>query len=36
VSSLGALVTPLGGPARLYARHFIGSIHGEQVIVALR
>src|SRR5205814_5378583 len=36
VSSLGALVTPLGGPARLYARHFRGSIHGEQVIVALR
>jgi len=36
VSSLGALVAPLDGPARLYARHFVGSIHGEQVIAALR
>jgi transposase len=36
VSSIAALVAPLGGPARLYARHFRGSIHGEQVIVALR
>ena len=42
VSSLAALVAPLGGPgapderARLLARHFRGSIHGEQVIVALR
>jgi transposase len=36
VSSVAALVAPLGGPARLYARHFRGSIHGEQVIVALR
>jgi transposase len=26
----------LAGPPRLYARHFRGSIHGEQVIVALR
>jgi transposase len=29
-------VAPLDGPARLYARHVRGSIHGEQVIVALR
>jgi transposase len=36
VSSLGALVAPLDGPARLYARHFLGSIHGEEVIAALR
>lgn len=42
VSSLAALVAPLRGrdgrhaPARLYARHFRGSIHGEQVLVALR
>ncbi len=36
MSSLGALVAPLDGPARLYARHFVGSIHGEQVITALR
>src|SRR5215212_6107869 len=35
-SSIGALVAPLGGPARLYARHSRGSIHGEQVIAALR
>lgn len=26
----------MGRPARLYARHFRGSIHGAQVIVALR
>jgi transposase len=36
VSSAVALVAPLGGPARLYARHFRGSIHGEQVVAALR
>jgi transposase len=30
------VVAPLDGPARLYARHFRGSIHGEQVLVALR
>lgn len=42
VSSIAALVAPLGhcgarsDRARLYARHFRGSIHGEQVIVALR
>lgn len=36
VSSIAALVAPLGGPARLDARHFRGSVHGEQVIVALR
>src|SRR5437016_1912891 len=28
VSSVVALVAPLDGPARLYARHFCGSIHG--------
>ncbi len=33
---MGALVAPLEGPARLYARHFIGSIHGKEVIAALR
>jgi transposase len=36
VSSIAALVAPLDGPARLYARHFPGSIHGEQVLRALR
>jgi transposase len=36
VSSLAALLAPLDGPARLYARHFPGSIHGERVIAALR
>ena len=37
LSSIAALVAPVGGQrARLYARHFRGSIHGEQVIVALR
>lgn len=36
VSSIGALVAPLNGPARLCARHFIGSVHGAEVIVALR
>ena len=36
VSSIVALVAPLDGPARLYARHFRGSIQGEQVLVALR
>jgi transposase len=36
VSSIGVLVAPLDGPARLYARHFLGSIHGEEVITALR
>jgi transposase len=42
VSSVAALVAPLRGrdgrdePARLYARHFRGSIHGEQVLVALQ
>jgi transposase len=29
-------VAPLRGPARLYARHSRGSIHGEQVVTALR
>lgn len=36
VSSIVVLVAPLDGPARLYARHFHGSVHGEQVLVALR
>ena len=36
VSSIAALVAPLDGPPRLYARHFPGGIHGEQVRVALR
>ena len=39
VSSIVALVAPVAGagePARLYARHFRGSIHGEQVVAALR
>src|SRR5207302_7297496 len=36
VSSIAALVAPLDGPPRLYARHFLGAIHGEEVIVALR
>jgi transposase len=30
------LVAPLDGPARLYARHFRGSIRWPQVILALR
>jgi len=29
-------VAPLGRPARLYARHFRGSVHWQQVIEALR
>jgi transposase len=36
VSSIVALVAPLAGPARLYARHVRGTIHAEQVIAALR
>ena len=36
LSSIAALVAPLNGPPRLYARHFVGSIHGAQVIAALR
>lgn len=37
LSSIVALVAPVGRQrARLYARHFPGSVHGEQVIVALR
>src|SRR5437762_5178190 len=31
LSSIVALVAPVGRPARLYARHFRGSIHGAQV-----
>ena len=36
LSSIVALVAPLDGLPRLYARHFVGSIHGEQVVLALR
>jgi transposase len=36
VSTIAALVAPLDGPPRLYARHFVGSIHGAEVIAALR
>jgi hypothetical protein len=36
VSSIVALVAPLGGPARPYARHVRGTIHAEQVVAALR
>jgi transposase len=36
VSSIAALTAPLDGPARLYTRHFRGSVHGDQVVVALR
>ena len=36
VSTVAALVAPLRGPARLYARHFRGTIHAEEVIAALR
>jgi transposase len=36
VSTIAALVAPLDGPARLFSRHFRGSIGGEQVLVALR
>ena len=36
VSSIAGLVAPLDAPARLYARHFPGGIHGEQIILALR
>jgi transposase len=36
VSSSVALVAPRERPARRYARHFGGSIHGQQVVTALR
>ncbi|MGE6758776.1 transposase [Corallococcus interemptor] len=37
VSSVVALVAPSKrGEARLYARHFEGSVHGAQVVAALR
>lgn len=36
ISSIVGLVAPVGGQARLYARHFAGAIHGDQVILALR
>ena len=36
VSTIAGLVAPLHGPARLYARHFRGTVHWQQVIPALR
>jgi len=37
VSSILGLTTPLEGrPARLVARHFLGSIHGAEVMTTLR
>jgi transposase len=36
VSTIAALVAPLHGPARLYARHIRGSVRWEQVLAALR
>jgi transposase len=37
VSSIVALVAPRRGqPAQVFARHFRGSVHGGQVVVALR
>jgi transposase len=37
VSSIVALAAPLDGhPARLLARHFLGSIHAADVVTALR
>jgi transposase len=36
VSSIAALIAPLGRPAGLNALHFPGAIHGTQVIIALR
>jgi transposase len=36
VPTIAALLAPLAGPARVYARHCRGSIHGEQVLLALR
>jgi transposase len=36
VSTIAGLAAPLDRPARLYARHFRGSIRGGQVITALR
>lgn len=37
VSSVVAVTAPLDGARpRLFARHFMGSIHGEEVIAALR
>jgi transposase len=36
VSTIAGLVAPLDRPARLYARHFRGTIRAEQVIAALR
>jgi transposase len=35
VSSIVALQAPLDGPARLYARHFQGSICSQKVLTAL-
>jgi hypothetical protein len=36
VSPSAALRAPLAGPARVYARHVRGSLHGEQVLLARR
>jgi transposase len=36
VATIAGLVAPLHGPARLFARHFRGSVRWPQVLVALR
>ena len=36
VSTIAVLQAPVGVPPRLYARHFRGTIHAEEVLVALR
>ena len=37
VSSIVVLTAPLdGAPARLFARHFVGTIHAREVLVMLR
>lgn len=36
VSSIAALQAPVDAPPRLLARHFRGTIHAEEVLVALR
>jgi transposase len=36
VSTVAGLVAPLDRPARLYARHFRGTVHAAQVVAALR
>jgi hypothetical protein len=35
-ATIAGLVAPLAGPARVYARHSRGPVHGEQVLVARR